>query len=396
MKRDFLSVKPGEHFVLLEEVRAAGRIVYNEAMAGWMVAGYDDVKKVLLDRRNFGSEDTPFARSFGSTAMLVQDGPLHDEVRKVWSMPFMARAVEAQRDALVALADPIIDHMAAELEAGRTVDFIAGVEDFVAGVSVKLMGFHSDRRTDFQRWNRNIGTTAIFTLPDDDPDAIARVRSKQELFGLIDSEISARRERSGEKEGGRPSLIDLMVSAEGTGGITRQVVRDNLMNALLGSLNTTVKWIGNSLIAIGRSPLIRSELNRNPELLSDILDEVLRHEGSVQLLVRKSLSDDPEIAGTAIQRGDLIYLLLGAANRDPAVFENPLHFDIARPAKLQLGFGFGKHICLGMNVARLEATIFLRRFLARCPCFEIGSVDYGDIWSTYGPASLGMVSRRMG
>jgi cytochrome P450 len=106
----------------------------------------------------------------------------------------------------------------------------------------------------------------------------------------------------------------------------------------------------------------------------------MRYESVVQLLGRRAKSEEAVTAGTPISRGDFVYLLTGAARRDPAAFSDPLTFDPERKAKQHIGFGYGFHVCLGMNLARLESNLFFTRFFKEIPEFTMCEVDYGDNW----------------
>jgi len=103
-------------------------------------------------------------------------------------------------------------------------------------------------------------------------------------------------------------------------------------------------------------------LRRRPELINQAVEEILRYEPPQQVAWRSVLSDC-EIGGQQIKKGDQLMLLLGAANRDPEVFERPEDFDITRTPNPHLSFGLSRHACLGAWFARLQGSIALSIFI---------------------------------
>jgi len=129
---------------------------------------------------------------------------------------------------------------------------------------------------------------------------------------------------------------------------------------------TTVNLIGNGLLALHRHPDQLALLKRDPSLMPNAIEELLRYDSSVQLTGRTAL-EDVELGGVRVERGEGVMCLLGAANRDPEVFPEPDRLDIRRPNIRPLSFGGGIHFCLGAQLARIEAEIALNALFARLP-----------------------------
>jgi cytochrome P450 len=378
----------GDHFVQLEKVRALGPVTRNNLMSGWMVVNYSDIRDCLSDTKNFTSENTPIAEAFGPQAMLVQDGAIHNALRNVWAKQMMPKALEAQREALDNLAAATIDRLAARLQAGETVDVVKCFEDFTADGIIYLMGLRTDQRGNFQQWNRLLSDLSQVDFPDDHPKVAARKQAKVEIYAMLSAEVQRRRDA---QAAGRPmpdDLISLMTAAEGSNGIDTQKALDNLLNLFTGALDTTVKWMGNTVMILHQRPELLIRIRATATLLPKVMDEVMRYESVVQLLVRRAKSEQAVIAGTRIPQGDFVYLLTGAAGRDPVAFSDPLTFDPERKAKQHLGFGYGFHVCLGMNLARLESNLFFTRFFEKIPEFTVREIDYGENWLVWGPRML--------
>ena len=116
--------------------------------------------------------------------------------------------------------------------------------------------------------------------------------------------------------------------------------------------------------ALLQSPEALGRLRAQPELMPSAIEELLRYDSPAQLSARLAI-DDFEIAGTRIEAGELVYLALGAANRDPLRFDDPDTLDLARPNNRHLAFGQGTHYCIGAALARMEAQAALSSLLRR-------------------------------
>jgi len=131
---------------------------------------------------------------------------------------------------------------------------------------------------------------------------------------------------------------------------------------LVAGHETTVNLIGNGMLALLRTPEQLERLRQSPELIGPAVDELLRFDGPVQITQRVVL-EDMEAAGCPVKAGDEILLILGAANRDPAVFAEPHKLDVTRDARRHVAFGGGIHHCLGFALARMEGQIAFRALI---------------------------------
>ena len=140
---------------------------------------------------------------------------------------------------------------------------------------------------------------------------------------------------------------------------------------IIAGNETTTKLLGNCLLALQRFPGERVKVIADPARIPDAVEEILRYEGSTQLMAR-TLTRDVELHGRTMPAGDKVLLLLGSGNRDERVWERPDVFDIDRSWPTHhLGFGHGIHVCLGAALARLEMRVSLEEFLDRYPGYEI-------------------------
>ena len=373
----------------LERLRRAGPIVWSEALNGWLVTSYDGVKQVLSDARSFTNEGTPVAQSFAPEAMLVTDSPLHHKIRAVWARPTAMSAAVAMETAMTKAADRLLLEAGERLRVGEVVDLVPLFESFTSEVITLLMDIPRDRGADFQRWNRTISDASLGSLEKSGAGDAGQA-AKAEVYSFLGAEVTNRRKRlaAGEQPG---DMISLMVAAEGHNGITQSIALDNLVNLFLGALDTTVRWLGNSVVTLQNVPGVQAQVRQDRTLLPKAIEEVMRMDTVIQLTQRIVCADGVVVGGQALAAGENVYALPGAANRDPAAFSDPHRFDLARKAKLHMGFGFGMHQCLGMNIARQEALTWVGRMFDLLPAFNIVTCRYGPTWSLWGPQELRVI-----
>jgi hypothetical protein len=170
-------------------------------------------------------------------------------------------------------------------------------------------------------------------------------------------------------------LISALVAAEAAGDQLSHTELIVMLRLLLVAGNeTTTNLIGNGLLALLRHPEQWHLLRSDPSLIAGAVDELLRYDSPVQVLGRTA-TQDMELGGRSIGKGQGIVLLLGSANRDPEVFDQPDRLDVTRQGPSILGFGRGIHHCLGAPLARLEARIVFEMLLERFPAMRLLTVD---------------------
>ena len=141
---------------------------------------------------------------------------------------------------------------------------------------------------------------------------------------------------------------------------------------LVAGHETTMALLANGLLALLRNPAQLVALRANPSLAKVAIEEFLRYESPIQHETRVA-AETLEYQGVRIEEGQRVVMIIGSANRDPAVFDNPDTLDILRQPNKHLAFGYGIHYCLGAPLARLEAQIALPRILGRFPRLRLKS-----------------------
>jgi pimeloyl-[acyl-carrier protein] synthase len=337
----------------------------------WFLTRYDDVHTALRDPR-FSVERLrapilrenldrlpAFIRQSAQTvrSMLTMDAPDHTRVRKLVNTAFTPRRVAALRGRIEAIVDELL---APVMRAGRmdVIDVLAA--PLPAIVIAELLGVPAEDRRRFKGWAAEIvagvgrPTVARGRQPAESP-AFAQ------LLGYLAEVITARRREP------RDDLISAMVLAqEEHDALTdgELLATSNLL--LIAGHETTTNLIGNGLLALLREPHELARLRADMTRLPTAIEELLRYDGPVQATVRVA-TEDVELGGQRVEAGSLLLVGIGAANHDPAVFDDPERLDVGRDPNPHLAFGFGPHFCLGAPLARLEGAIALRALVERFP-----------------------------
>jgi cytochrome P450 len=219
-------------------------------------------------------------------------------------------------------------------------------------VTCKLLGVSPEREEDFERWANAILTSF-------EPGATADWASVGEMVAFFGGEIAACREQP--REGLISQLLQTSLSDEET-----------LMWCwllLAAGIETTGNLIGAGMDLLMRHPDQMTRLAEDPAGVRDAVSEMLRVITPGRY-IRRTATADTELGGHPIRAGAAVVMNFTVANHDPAMFEDPLAFDIDRRPNEALAFSYGPHRCVGMSVARLESTIAFEELLARYPNTE--------------------------
>jgi cytochrome P450 len=244
-----------------------------------------------------------------------------------------------------------------------------------------------DKFETFKRFGELSADTPALGLAKGSPEEQRHLIAKNGVLDLIREQIAERKERF--QKGEQPNdLISLMAAAEGKSGITYAMVVDNILNFMLGAADTTEKWFGNILIKLYNTPDLLAEVRADRSLIEPLMDEVMRIDTVAQMIQRRVKPGGAQLCGVQMKAGDLVLLMLGVANQDPAEYKNPGTFDLRRTGSVNVGFGFGFHHCLGINIARREAIAVTNVFLDKFPKLRSIESDYGNSWALWGPRAL--------
>jgi cytochrome P450 len=344
---------------------------------GWLVTRYEDVRAASsapevgrdfltlrkLAREQAESAETDPADEFAwlYRDVLYLDPPDHTRLRKVVNKAFTAGAIDRMRPRIEQITSTLLDKVAGP----EAVDLMAALAVPLPLIVIcELLGIPEPDRPDFTRWARVINGGA------DDEGTLADVY--REMADYLGDLTERKRAVPGD------DLISHMVQAEEDGLLTREELISMAVLILLAGHDTTVGLIGNGLLALLRAPGQLALLRSDPSLLPNAVEEMLRYDCPVNISTPRFTREPLDLGGQRIPAGELLYVSILSANRDPSQFEDPDAFSITRKISGHLGFGHGIHYCLGAPLARLETQVALRGLLDRFPGLRL-AVDPGEL-----------------
>ena len=307
---------------------------------------------------------TPPARS-GAKTILNLDPPDHTRLRRLVNKAFTPTAIEALRTRIESLVDEVLDRVAARGTI-ELVDELAFPVPFQ--VISDMLAIPADRADEMREWSQLL-TAAL--EPTATPDTLhAAYEAAVKMRAYVSDIIAARRDDLGDDV-----LSALIVAEEEGERLTSEELLSFVVLLYVAGHETTVNLIGNGMLALLRHP---DELRRwrdDPSLDDHAVDELLRYDGPVQHTVRVAMvpmSFGDGDGRVDIEPGTTVLCVLGAANHDPTVFDDPHTLRLGRPnANRHLAFAAGIHYCLGASLARLEATVAISRLIRRFESIEL-------------------------
>src|SRR4051812_12945028 len=349
------------------------------AFGAFVASRHAEASLVLRDRR-FGKDfvertkrrygpkimEEPVFRNM-SHWMLQQDPPDHTRLRGLVVKAFTARRVEDMRPRIQQIVDQTLDRIAGQ----GHMDLI---EDFAFRLPVTIicdmLGIPEEHREVFYTSSRDGGRLL-------DPVPLSPAEIAQGNAGNLMAQayfqqlFELRRKNPGD------DLTTQLVQAEEDGSkLSNEELTGNIILLFGAGHETTVNLIGNGLLALHRNPDQLALLKSNPELITNAVEEFLRYDSSAQLTGRVALEDIDDLGGKKIPKGESVLCLLGSATRDPAVYpDRPDRLDIPRPKIRPLSFGGGIHLCLGAQLARIEAEVAISTLLRRLPDLRLDNAE---------------------
>ncbi len=362
-----------------------------------LLTRHGDLDRIYRDTTLFSSDKKAlFGPKYGvgtplyehhTTSLVFSDPPLHTRVRKIMTSALTPRALARLEPGLIETVDNLLDAM--EDHSSR-VDLI---EDYASSIPIQIIGNLLDIPMAERGPLRDWSLTILGALePSLSPQQLERgQRAVAEFKTYLQDVVARRRANPGDPD---TDVLTRLIRGEGPGEQLSEIeLIQNCIFILNAGHETTTNLIGNGLALLHDHPDQKARLLADPGLINSAVEEILRV-GSPNQLGNRETTAAVEIGGQQIAAGTNLYLCIGAANRDPAVFDDPGRMDITRKPNRHLAFAGGPHICVGLTLARLEGRIAIGRFLSRFPDYELGAgrVGGGRIrFRGYGalPADLG-------
>jgi cytochrome P450 len=353
------------------ELRSGG-VLQRTSGGLWISPSFEVCSRILRDPRfGHGSDmdwgGTGFRMPERTRSFLVLDPPEHTRLRRLVSKAFTPRLVERLRPRIAELVDALLGGARGEVDLIETLAYPLPVI-----VISEMLGVPREDEERFRAWSDALarGLDPDFLMP---PEEIEQRDRARDDFGAYFADLAERRRAAPGDD-----LLSGLVAIEELSG-------DDLIATcillLVAGHETTVNLIANGTLALLRTPEQLAYFRRHLDEAPAVVEELLRYDPPIQLSGRVAL-EDAEIAGQRIRRGEIILLLLGAANRDPDVYACPDRLDLTRwsgqEAPRHLAFGQGIHFCLGAPLARLEGQTALTALVQRDIALLPGPLRYKD------------------
>jgi cytochrome P450 len=380
-------------FPVLEEIRRAGPIVYNELLDRWMVTSYPHASRVLGDSGHYAQgASEAFIDFFGGTTMETVDEPeRHNLMRGIWAADFQRGNLEGQRELVERVVADQLDPFVERIRSGETVDAVADLTRSIPTLVIaSMLGIETAMFAQFSAWSDAMGAITEGALDPTEKGMATVMAGRQataELNAYIAEQVADRRRRPSD------DLIGKMVAAPfAQNEMTEsEIIASNTQLVFAGN-ETTAKLMAHTLACLAWHPEQRRRLAGDRSLILGAIEEVHRWQTITQFIDR-DVHQDVELAGVQLEAGAVVMPFQGAANRDPERWDRPAEFDVTRPARQHLGFGFGLHSCIGLNLARLEVQVWLDRLLDLLPEYQLAEeVDYGPNFQLRGPFAVFMAA----
>ncbi|MFG2138593.1 cytochrome P450 [Streptomyces sp. NPDC048650] len=373
MDRDAGPFDPPRHITRLREARPVSPMVFPDGHRGWLVTGYDAVRRLMADtrfssRQDIGVLHVPYETPGMPTptepspqipgVFIAMDPPDHTRLRRRLTGAFTVRRMKQLEEHIVDIAERQLDELA---RLPQPVDLVKEFALPVPSLVIcELLGVpYADRET-FQV------NSAKFLVKDQPLD------EKMAAYGALTTYLAelVTRKRAAPGE-------DILSDLARHDDLTIEELTGIAFLLLLAGHETTANMLALGTFALLEHPEQLAELRAHPDLLPDAVEELMRYLSVADIFYRYA-TEDIELGGESIGKGSTVVVSLLAANRDPRRFEHPDTLDIHRKARGHLSFGHGLHQCLGQQLARIEMRAGFDGLLRRFPSLKL-AIPAGEV-----------------
>ena len=351
----------------LASERSRGPVAWHEGRQTWLVVDHAGCSQALRDRRlgriwrdrEPAGVFEPF-NLLHRNQMMENEPPNHTRLRRQVSAAFARGHVERMQPRVRAIGSSLL-----EAVEGGEFDVLADyAEPLPVLVIAELLGAPSADFVRLRSWSQAIVRMYEPSVSDD--VQTAALVASEEFAGYLRQLITERR-----RDLGSDLLSDLLRAQQGEAGLSDDEVVASAILLLNAGHEASVNVLGNGLVGLLDRPGLWELLAGGEVHVPAVVEEMLRYDSALQLFERTATAE-VEVAGVAVSAGEKVAVLLGAANRDPAVFLDPDTFDPARDPNPHLAFGAGLHFCLGAPLARMELAASLGLLAEAYPTLATG------------------------
>ncbi len=326
----------------------------------WRLTRYEDAQR-LLKQTKAGVRPSDGTGGTVDHFMLGKDGVDHARLRRLVARYFTPRAMGNLRQRMAEVARELLD----EVDGDSTIDLVAALSlPLPSRMICEMLGVPQSDREDVIQWTGDL----TYVLMGDAASPEQRTRAQQaraKMGAYITRLIEQRRDSLND------DLISVLIRKEEDGDqLSPEELVWQVMGLILAGFETTTALITNVVRLLVLNPDQLALVRSDRSLIAGAVEEALRLEPPVTA-VRRFLHEPAEFGGFDLEVDTPVVAVLVAANRDPEVFDNPDAFDVTRTPNRHLAFGMGPHVCLGLQMARMEAAVALEELLERTTSMEL-------------------------
>jgi cytochrome P450 len=362
----------------LQRLQEEAPVYWSDSVGGWVVSRYEDVLVTFKNTAHFSNEGRlgkatnylpperrslykAFEEHFAHKSLLHSDPPDHTRMRSLIARELNAKVIEDMKPQIQAAVDGLIDDVIDQGSMDVASDLASPLP---IRIIAQILGVPASDYHYFRTWADDLLSFQGVNKPGE--EALARAnRAVQSIRPYVRNLMDERRESP------RNDLVSFFVAAEAEGGkITEEELLCTCVTLFVAGQETTLSFIANSIWCFLSNPDQLARIRLDESLLTSALEESLRCESPVSRQPRL-IKEDFEMKGFRFKKGEMVFQMVNAANRDPSVFPDPQVFDAGRQPNRHIAFGHGIHFCVGALLARAEAAIAVGTALRRLPNLQL-------------------------
>lgn len=378
-------------YPILARLRSEEPVHWSADLAAWVVTSYRECHRALSDDEHFSSNPiharnelgrsvaaTRATAPMGAAAIMGNsDPPEHTRLRAIVNRGFTPKVIASVQPRI----EQTLDELMEPWREHGPVDLVANLCEPLAITTVLAhMGLPPERWSEFRDLSGAVMRGRVEGMGD---AAIARetIEARDRMLDMVAQVVAS--QETAETGGGERNVLMALMNAAGEGGISPDELAVMLVHISLAGNGPTIMSFANAVAALAEHPEQRDLLLEDPELVPAAVEECLRFDTPTHY-VNRFCTRDVEMWQRTVKAGQMVYAMVGAANRDPARFPDPDALDIRRKDNRHLSFGMGIHFCLGAPLARLELELVLRRVLERFGRYRVVRAERGGTFQVRG------------